>query len=398
LEMSIKSSLNATTLPFTREEFESRRDRVVQLFDKFGVDVAVISSPVNFYYLTGMHTGVTHYLFVLVLRANGEGLWVVRRTEMSNVHAAAPASWVKDGVPVDDSEDPYLKLSEVLKPLITPKGSVGIEFASPQMTADAYTKIQSALPNVQVKNISGLVESLRAIKSETELAYMRRAGNITGTAMQEALEAVLPGTRDSDLAGDLIARAIRLGSDPMSMGPFVTCGLRSFRAHSSWVHEPIRPGELVNTEMATVVARYNTPVFRVSVMGKPSKEVEAFHEASLAGLHAGLQGIKPGMTSHEADSVVRNAITKVGYGEYFTVRAAYGIGVGFPPGWGENNVMNIRPGDERVLEPNMCFHLVPALYKADLGCVCCSMPIRISERGVEPLTHIAPKLFVLGTN
>jgi Xaa-Pro aminopeptidase len=390
--------MSGGTLPFSPEEFQSRRERAVELLEREQIDLAIIASPVNFYYLTGMHTGVTHYLFVLLLSRNGDGLWVVRRTEMSNVEASAADSWVKDGVGVDDSEDPYVKLGDVVRRLVSSGATIGLEFSSPQMTVEAYTKVQAALPTSQLKNISGLIESLLAIKSETEITYLRRAGAICGTAMNEALEGLRPGMRDSDLAADLIARAIRLGSDPMSMGPFVTCGRRSFRAHSSWIHQPILSGELINTEMAAVVARYNTPVFRVSVLGKPSAELRAFHEASLAGLHAGLEGIKPGMTSHDGDAVVRAAITRAGYGEFFTVRAAYGIGVGMPPRWGENNVMNIRPDDTRILKPNMCFHLVPALYKRDLGCVCCSMPIRITEQGVEPLTTIAPKMFVLSAN
>jgi Xaa-Pro dipeptidase len=334
-------------------------------------------------------------MFVLALRQNGDGLWIVRKTEMSNVWASAAHSWVKDGVPVDDSEDPQLKLADVIGKLVGPTATVGLEFSSPQMSAETYTKLQAAAPQMRFVNVSGLVESSRVIKSETELAYMRRAGTICGTAMKEAIENLRRGAEDSDLAADLIGRAIKLGSEPMSMGPFVTCGLRSFRAHSSWAHQPIGEGELINTEMATVVARYNTPVFRVSVLGKPSDELRRFHDASLAGLHAGLNGIKAGLTSHQADSIVRDAITKAGFGEFFTVRAAYGIGVGFPPGWGENNVMNIRPNDERILQPGMCFHLVPALYKWDLGCVCCSMPILITDSGVERLTNIDAKLFVV---
>ena len=101
------------------------------------------------------------------------------------------------------------------------------------------------------------------------------------------------------------------------------------------------------------------------------------------------------MTSTEADAIVREPIVKAGYGEYFTVRAAYGIGVGFAPGWGENSVINIRPRDRRRLEPGMCFHVVPALYRQDLGAVCCSMPIHITTTGIERLTAIEPKLFVL---
>jgi Xaa-Pro dipeptidase len=387
---------NPGGLPFSSEEFQLRRERTCELLRSQGVDLAIISSPVNFYYLTGMHTGVSHYIFVLALRPNGDGLWIVRRTEMSNVVASAPHSWVKEGIPVDDSEDPRRKLAEIVQKLVGPNATVGLEFSSPQVPAETYIKMQAAAPQMRFVDISGVVESLRVIKSKAELAYMRRAGTICGTAMKEALENLRPGARDSDLATDLIGRAIKLGSEPMSMGPFVTCGLRSFRAHSSWVHQPIAMGELINTEMATVVARYNTPVFRVSVLGRPSDELRTFHDASLAGLQAGLEEIEAGMTSHQADCVVRDAITKAGCGEFFTVRAAYGIGVGFPPGWGENNVMNIRPNDERVLQPDMCFHLVPALYKRELGCVCCSMPIRITESGVERLTNIEPRLFVVG--
>jgi Xaa-Pro dipeptidase len=386
---------NPGALPFAPEEFQLRRERACELLRRQRIDLAIISSPVNFYYLTGMHTGVSHYIFVLALRPNGDGLWIVRRTEMSNVWASAPHSWVKEGIPVDDSEDSQLKIADIVHKLVGPAATVGLEFSSPQVSVEAYIKMQTAAPQMRFMDISGVVESLRVIKSEAELAYMRRAGTICGTAMKEALENLCPGARDSDLAIDLIGRAIKLGSEPMSMGPFVTCGLRSFRAHSSWVHQPIGMGELINTEMAAVVARYNTPVFRVSVLGKPSDELSAFHEASLAGLQAGLEKIEAGMTSHQADSVVRDAITKAGCGEFFTVRAAYGIGVGFPPGWGENNVMNIRPKDTRVLQPDMCFHLVPALYKRELGCVCCSMPIRITESGVERLANIEPKLFVV---
>ena len=397
-QASTKQQPDAGSLPFTPGEYELRRARTVELLRREEIDLAVISSPVNFYYLTGMQTGVTHYIFVLALRANGDGLWIVRRTEMSNVEAAAPCSWVKEGIPVDDAEDPHLKLLDVLKRLVAPTATVGLELSSPQVSVECYRKLQTAAPQMRFTNVSGLVESLRVVKSEAELGYMRRAGEICGRAMKEALENFRPGSLDSDLAVDLIGRAIKLGSEPMSMGPFVTCGLRTFRAHSSWVHQPIRAGDLINTEMAAVVARYNTPVFRVSVLGAPSAEVRAFHDASFRGLQAGLEGIEPGMTSHQADAVVRSAIGKAGYGEFFTVRAAYGIGVGFPPGWGENNVMNIRPNDGRVLQPNMCFHLVPALYKRNLGGICCSMPIRIADTGVEPLTSIEAKLFVLGAD
>jgi Xaa-Pro aminopeptidase len=91
---------------------------------------------------------------------------------------------------------------------------------------------------------------------------------------------------------------------------------------------------------------------------------------------------------------VRRAIERTGFGEHFVVRAAYGIGLAFGPTWSEENVMSVRPGDERLLRPGMCFHVVPALYKEDVGAVCCSLPVVVGERGLEPLLDLEAKLFV----
>ena len=100
------------------------------------------------------------------------------------------------------------------------------------------------------------------------------------------------------------------------------------------------------------------------------------------------------MTSHDADRVVRDAIEAERSGEFFVVRAAYGIGLGFPPAWSEDHVMSIRPNDQRVLSAGMCFHLVPALYKAGFGAVCCSLPVLVTDSGLEPLLDHEPKLYV----
>ncbi len=101
------------------------------------------------------------------------------------------------------------------------------------------------------------------------------------------------------------------------------------------------------------------------------------------------------MTAQQADAAVRDAVARAGFADCFPVRAAYGIGIGFSPSWAEQDVAQIRPGDQRRLQPGMCFHLVPALYREDLGAVCCSLPIHLTERGVEPLADIEAELFVL---
>jgi Xaa-Pro dipeptidase len=383
------------TLPFSIDEYQARLDRVRDQMEQRGLDLLLVTIPENSFYLTGFQTGTPYVFLVLVLPREGEATWVVRKTEMSNVEALAEVSWIKSGHGVDDSSDPIEVLARVIEQFGARAGSIGIEHKAFFFTVDHYQRLQRALPHAGLHDASDIIASLRAVKSPAELRYMREAGEITAQATRQAIDSLHEGMLDRELAANLIAAAVRAGSEPFSLGPHVTTGERTFLAHSSWTGVEIRRGDLINTELAAVVARYNAPLFRVSVIGEPSDEVRRFHDASVAGLMAGLDGIQPGMTGAEADSVVRQEIERTGYGEYFVVRAAYGIGLGFPPQWSESNVMQIRQGESRRLQLGMCFHLVPALYKRGLGAVCCSMPIEITGDGVRPLAPIEPRLFVV---
>ena len=381
--------------PFKPEEYSNRVERVREEMERRGLDLLLVSVPDNIYYLTGFQTGWLMQTFlVLVLPLKGEAVWVLRNTELSNARYLAKVSWVKESYGVDDSDDPIELLASVLRQLGYQESHIGIEQNGHYFNIFSYFKLQKVLSRIKLGDGSNIIEDLRRIKSEAELMYMRQAGEITAKALRAGIDAIHEGMTDSELASILLATATREGSAPMSCGPFVTTGKRSFLAHSSWVGIPINQGDVVNTEMAAVAGRYNTPVFRVSVIGEPSDELKRFHDASYAGLKAGLANIGPGMTSDQGDRVVREAIKRTGLGEYFVVRAAYSIGIAFTAAWGEFHIASIRPRDSRILENGMCFHLVPALYKDGFGAVCCSMPIEITADGCRPLTSIEPQLFV----
>ena len=380
-------------LPFGAGEYRARVEGARAEMARRGIDLLLLTVPESTFYLTGFETGTVFAFLVLALPQKGEAMWVVRKTELSNVRALARQSLVTDARGADDAEDPILALADVVRAMGFANAAIGIECRGFFFTIDHYAQLQKALPHAEWRDGSAVIEGLRAIKSAAELAYMRKAGAITSAAMREAIFALKPGMRDHELASNLFAAALRHGSEPMSLGPFVTTGARTFLAHSSWTGRAIAAGEVVNTEMACVAARYNAPIFRVSSIGEPPAEIARMHDASRAALEAGLANIGPGMTSGEADRVVRAAIAARGYGELFVVRAAYGIGLGFPPRWSESNVMAIRANDPRILQPGMCFHLVPALYKQGVGAVCASMPIEITANGCAPLATIEPELF-----
>jgi Xaa-Pro aminopeptidase len=76
----------------------------------------------------------------------------------------------------------------------------------------------------------------------------------------------------------------------------------------------------------------------------------------------------------------------------FRHRVGYSIGVAYPPLWWENDVMQLRPLDERPLIKGMTFHLVPGVHVAGLGFANQSMPLVTTESGREPLVDLPLRL------
>jgi Xaa-Pro dipeptidase len=315
---------------------------------------------------------------------------------MSNVRVFIDLTgWSEEGAAILDEEDSNEALARGVARIVGGSATVGVELSTGFLSPNGLETFRRASPGLRIVDSSGMVESSRVIKSPNELRLLRQSGKMTSDTMAKGISKIAEGMTDSALSAILYSEALQLGSESFAWGPTVTVGKRSAMAHSTFANQPIKRGEVINMEMGAVVSRYCAPVFRIAIIGQPSDEIRRFHDASLAGLTAGLKGIGPGMTSHDADRIVREAIARAGFLEYFTVRAAYSVGIGFPPTWDEDYIMKLRPNDQRVIMPGMVFHLVPALYKLGLGAVCCSSSIEVTENGVDRLTPIEPKLFVV---
>ncbi|MGE3231909.1 MAG: M24 family metallopeptidase [Hyphomicrobium sp.] len=382
--------------PFSHGEFRSRRELLLEEMRRRGMDAALVSNGPNFFYLTGMPINVSLGLFTLLLKKDGSGYWLGRRTEMSNVRVYSDVmEWSEEGAAILDEEEPYEALARGVTKIIGANAVLGVELATGFLPPSGLDIFRRVAPSLHVVDSSGMVETLRAVKSTEEVELLRQSGRMTADTLKKGIASIKEGMTDSALSAVLYTEALRLGSESFAWGPTVTVGRRSAMAHSTFANLPMRRGELINMEMAAAVSRYCAPCFRIAIIGRPSEEARSFHDASLAGLQAGLKGIGPGMTSHEADRIVREAIDRAGYLEYFTVRAAYSVGIGFAPSWDEDHIMKLRPKDRRIIKPGMVFHLVPALYKLGVGAVCCSSSIVVTDNGVEVLTPIEPQLFVV---
>lgn len=382
-------------LPFL-EEFTRRRQLVLEKMRDLKLDAIVITSVANIYYTTGLPNVFPLGLFGLVLRSDGEGFWIGRRTELSNARAIIDViGWSEVSRVISDDEDPYEAFADGLFHLVSRSSKIGFEMDSRSFPPRTLSVLVSGNSGIEIVNGSGIVESFRAVKTHDEIGYLRTSGQMTAEMTRAAVGAIVEGVTDSKVTAAAFGAAAKMGCDYLPIVPLVTSGPRSALAHASFASVPIRRGELIGIELTSSVARYCTPCFRIAMIGKPSDDLKRFHDASASGLHAAIEQIKPGMMCHEADAAVRSAITRAGYLEWFPVRAGYSVGLGFVPTWDEDHIMNLRPNDRRVIKPGMVFHIVPALYKVGVGVACCSNTLLVTDAGVEPLVPLDAAMMIV---
>src|SRR5690606_24393950 len=92
---------------------------------------------------------------------------------------------------------------DLLSQIITERGwgklSIAVEMDNYYFSAAAFASLQKHLPNARFKDAGGLVNWQRAVKSPTELDYMRKAGRIVELMHQRIVDVVEPGMRKCDL-------------------------------------------------------------------------------------------------------------------------------------------------------------------------------------------------------
>ena len=160
--------------------------------------------------------------------------------------------------------------------------------------------------------------------------------------------------------------------------------------HLTWDDKKIPDNSGTFFEIAGCYRRYHCPLCRTVYLGAPPKKYLEVEKAVLEGIEAGLDAAIPGNHAEDIESAWRESIARYGFEK--TSRCGYAIGLSYPPDWGERTV-SFRPGDKTLLEPNMTFHFMPALWFDDWG-IEITESIVITEKGAEPLANVPRKLFV----
>ena len=378
-------------LPFSREEYATRLERTRTRMARAGVEVLLTTVPENIVYLTGYSTLGYFTYQILVVSLERDPILLTRAL---NVEKAQVDSCLRHVEGYQDTEDPDAATHAVLER----HGLLGKRIANQDdawfFSVGRYKKLLRRLAVPDLPDGSGIIEHVRRVKSPREIEYIRQAGRYCEASLRAAIDAVVPGATDNDVAAAAYGALYKAGSEFLGheaqfvTGPAAGLGFECAR------RRPIGSNDVVYMEAGGTHNRYNCMLSRTVMVGRPDPKWIVRAEASRDALNAARAAIRPGVTSHDVDRAARTVMAKAGLARYFMHRTGYSIGIGVPPDWGEGRIMSINENDPTVLEAGMCFHLIPDLKVVHEGGVVFSESVVVTATGCEVLTDFPQEIFV----
>ncbi|PHP67000.1 ectoine hydrolase DoeA [Zhengella mangrovi] len=365
--------MSAIHLPFEKAEYERRLARVREAMVAQQMDLLFIEDPSNMAWLTG-YDGWSFYVHqgVLVFLDEDPIWW--GRSQDSN--GALRTVWMDDSR-VAWYPDHYVQSTlchpmELLAAMIRDRGygasRIGLELENYYFSAKAFLVLQNELPDALLADATALVNWQRAVKSEPEIAFMRKAARISEKIIDYIVERVEPGVKKSEVVAEIYGKAIR-GTDEdwgdyPAIVPLLPSGSDAAAPHLTWDGRVFEKDMATFFEIAGCYRRYHAPFCRTVFLGTPPDYFRRAEEALVEGLEAGLDAARAGNTAADIARALAMPLERAGIER--SARAGYPIGISYPPDWGERTI-SIREGDETVLEPGMTFHFMPGLWMNDWG-------------------------------
>ena len=336
-----------------------------------GFDAYLVTSVTSVYYFTGF-LDVGYAPLTLIVPVDQEPILYV--SELSSVTAKDEAKncTVK---PVRLGEQFPNKILKELSMLRVRR--VGFE----ALPTHSFLKLSKALKDVRFDPNADLVWKFRRIKSDTEIAHIRRAAAMADIGIRTARKVLNSGIRECEVAAEAEYAMRSLGSEAFAFDTIVVSGSRSAMPHGSCSTKKIQLGDLVIVDLGAVYHGYRSDITRTMVVGKPSPRQSRIFNLVLNAQERAFKAIKADAKAWQVDAIARRIIKRGGYGKYFIHGLGHGVGLDIhePPKLGPKSMDLLSKGNVVTNEPGV--------YVPGFGGVRIEDTVLVHKNGAERLTR-----------
>ena len=379
------------TLHFTRAEFDQRLKRLQRAMAAEKLDAVLLFNQASMYWLTGYDT--FGYCFFQCLAVTGDGRMALL-TRSADLRQAQLTSIIEDiRIWVDgDDADPVGDLAGLLGELGLAGKRLGVEWDNPGLTARNGRRLAQGLEGrAELVDADRLVDRLRLVKSEAELAYVREAGRLCDAALEAAIAHTHAGAEEGvilarmhdaifEAGGDYPGNPFIIGSGPAAL----LCRYKSGRRR-------LDEDDQLTLEWAGVCRHYHVAAMRTLVVGAPSDQHRALHDAAREALLACEDHLRVGETMGGIFEAHARTLDRHGLGAHRLNACGYSLGTAFAPCWMDWPMF--YAGNPVPLEPGMVMFLHMIIADSDSGtAMTLGRTSVVTEGTPEPLSKLGLEL------
>jgi Xaa-Pro aminopeptidase len=247
---------------------------------------------------------------------------------------------------------------------------------------------ESWFPRSELVPTEGLVESLREVKDDGEVARIAAACAIADAALAEVRPLLADHPTERVFGLELDGAMRRRGADDVSFETIVASGPNGAKPHARPGRRRIVDGDLVVLDFGALVDGYHSDMTRTVAVGEPSPTQQRMLEVVAASQRAGVAAVAPGVACTEVDRACRELIAEAGWGDAFIHGTGHGVGLDIheDPRVSYNGTGTLQPGHVVTVEPGV--------YLPEHGGVRIEDTVVVTRTGCRVLTA-APKTTTL---
>jgi Xaa-Pro aminopeptidase len=253
-------------------------------------------------------------------------------------------------------------------------------------------------PQFEIRDLSLILDNMRLIKSDKEIELIRRASELAGLGIAEAIRSTSPGIFEYQLEAAAQFVFKTYGARGPGYSAIVAGGTNAWMGHYSANSDPVRDGDLILMDVAPDYHYYTSDVTRMwPANGTYSRDQRDLYGFIVEYQKALLRHIRPGLTPErvmeDAADDMRAVFEKIQFSKEIYRDAAEGAftfkgHLSHPVGMAVHDVGNYR---DRELQPGMVFSIDPMIWVPEETLyIRMEDVVVVTEDGVENLSGNLP--------
>ena len=209
---------------------------------------------------------------------------------------------------------------------------LGAELHAYCLTGQRWEMVKAPLDGFCTwEDASDLVSQLRLVKSEAEIAYVRRAAELADDALEEAHRVAGSGVPEQDVLAAMQGVIFRGGGDYPASRFIIGAGERALMVRNYTGYGTIGENDQLQLEFAGTYRQYHACLMRTVLTGLADPIHVSMHGAAVGALEACQEACKPGATFVDVFDVHAGVLDAAGFGEHRLNACGYSLGALYPP-------------------------------------------------------------------